>query len=109
MNEPNASEVKRVVLSVEDDTAAYFLILSAFRDLGSGLELQRVENGEEALEFLKRRVKFINALKPRLVWLNMNLPRIGGPEVLAAMREDESLRDIPVVVFSSSPLDADRA
>ena len=44
MNEPNASEVKRVVLSVEDDDSAYFLIRSALRDLGSGLELQHVEN-----------------------------------------------------------------
>ncbi len=109
MNHPALDTPRRVILSVEDDSAAYFLIRSALQDLGLELELQRVENGEDALAFLKRRGDFINAPKPSLILLNMNLPRIGGPEVLAAMRIDESLRDIPVVVFSSSQLDADRA
>jgi CheY-like chemotaxis protein len=108
MNNVDSENTTRVVLSVEDDDAAYLLIRTAFRDLGSEVELERVVNGEDALEFLKRNGKFVNAPKPSLILLNMNLPRIGGPEVLAEMRADEALRDIPVVVFSSSQLDADR-
>lgn len=109
MNEPNPEAGKRTVLSVEDDDAAYFLIGKAFREVGARLELERVENGEEALEFLRHSGRFSNARRPSLILLNINLPRISGPEVLAAIHEDESLRDIPVVMFSSSHLDADRA
>jgi CheY-like chemotaxis protein len=109
MYKPDAPEEKYLVLSVEDDDSAYLLIRTAFRHLGIGMELQRVENGEEALNFLKRVGRFSNAPKPRLILLNMNLPRMNGLEVLSAMQADQELRDIPAVVFSSSSLDADKA
>lgn len=109
MDESNASELKRVVLSVEDDDSVYFMIRSALDDLGSEFELQRSKNGEDALTFLKQRRSFSNALKPRLILLDMNLPRVSGPELLAEIQSDESIRDIPVVMFSTSRLDSDRA
>lgn len=54
MQNPTLFEMPKVVLSVEDDDAAYFLISSSFRDLGPDLELHRVEDGDAALEFLNR-------------------------------------------------------
>jgi len=101
--------VRRLVLSVEDDAAAYVLIRHAFKDIESGLELERVVDGKDALDFLKRSGRYKDAPTPSLILLDMNLPRMSGPELLAAMQENEQLRDIPVVVFSSSKLDADRA
>jgi CheY-like chemotaxis protein len=102
-------DVKRIVLSIEDDNSVYFLIPSALDDLALGFELRRSVNGDEALEFLRQSGNFCDALRPSLILLDMNLPRIGGPQVLAAIQADESIRDIPVVIFSSSRLEADRA
>src|SRR6476661_9555680 len=99
----------RTILSVEDDDSVYFLIRSALGDLGSEFELRRFVYGEEALDFLRQSGNFSDALRPSLVLLDMNLPRISGPQVLAAIQADESIRDIPVVIFSSSRLEADRA
>jgi CheY-like chemotaxis protein len=101
--------VRRLVLSVEDDTAAYALIRHAFRDIGSGLELERTVDGRDALDFLNRSGRYQDVRKPSLILLDINLPRMSGPELLAAMQTNESVRDIPVVIFSSSKLDADRA
>ena len=101
-------EMRKVVLSVEDDDAAYFLISSAFRDLGPGLELHRVEDGDAALEFLNRQGAHPDAPRPSLVLLDMNLPKLTGPEVLARIQGSDVLRDIPVVVFSSSKAQGDR-
>ena len=101
--------MKRVVLSVEDDNSVYVLIRSAIADLGSEFALQHFLNGEAALDFLKQSGNFSNALKPVLILLDMNLPRISGAEVLVEIQADESIRDIPVVMLSTSRLDSDRA
>jgi CheY-like chemotaxis protein len=84
-------------------------IRSALDDLALGFELRRSVNGDEALEFLRQSGNLSDALTPSLILLDMNLPRIGGPQVLAAIQADKSIRDIPVVIFSSSRLEADRA
>lgn len=105
---PDREQVNNTVLSVEDDDASYFLICSSLRELGSRLAVERVENGEDALEFLRHSGAVSDASRPSLILLDLNLPRISGPEVLAAISGDERLRDIPVVIFSSSCADADR-
>ena len=97
-----------MVLSVEDDDAAYFLITSAVRDVDAGFELHRVEDGDAALEFLNRKGTYADAPRPSLVLLDMNLPKLSGPEVLERMQGSDVLRDIPVVFFSSSKLPSDR-
>lgn len=109
MQNPTLLEMRKVVLSVEDDDAAYFLISSAFHDLGPEVELHRVENGDAALEFLNRNGIYVNAPRPSLVLLDMNLPKQTGPEILARMERSDVLRNIPVVVFSSSRVETDRA
>ena len=109
MENAGSASVRRVVLSVEDDNAAYFLIRQAFRDMGLELALQRVLDGRDALDFLKQTGRYKDASKPSLILLNMNLPRMSGLELLAEMRAHGLLQDVPVVVFSSSRLDADRA
>ena len=101
--------MQKVVLSVEDDDAAYHLLEIAFDDIGKDFNLYRVIDGEQAIAFLRRSGSYSNTPKPDLILLNLNLPRISGFDVLEAMQRDNSIRDIPAVAFSSSSLSADRA
>lgn len=70
-------------------------------------ELYVVVDGVEAMAFLRREGQYKNEPRPDLVLLDLNLPRMGGREVLAEMKEDDSLKSIPVVVLTSSKSDED--
>ncbi len=98
-----------IILSVEDDNAAYRLLQIALGELGLGSNLYRTRDGEEGLRFLRRQPPFQDSPSPDLVLLNLNMPKMSGMEVLAEIRSDPSLQHNAVVVFSSSDLDEDRA
>ena len=100
---------ERLVLSVEDDDAAFHLLKTAFEEGAPAVDLVRVLDGDEALKFLERSGRFQDAPRPDLVLLNINLPKKSGFEVLSEVAADESLRSIPVVVFTSSSLQAEKA
>src|SRR5688572_1274272 len=100
---------EKVILSVEDDHAAYVLLTLGFNEVGGDFRLYRVEDGAKALEFLRHSGPYGNAPKPDLILLNLNMPLVSGFDVLHAMKNDAALRDIPAVVFSSSALDQDKA
>src|SRR5579883_1326631 len=99
----------KVILSVEDDDAAFLLMQLGFKDVGGDFRLYRALDGEQALAFLERAGEYRDAPKPDLVLLNLNLPRLRGDEVLTAIKADPALSGISTVVFSSSHLDRDRA
>lgn len=99
----------KVVLSVEDDHAALLLLQLGFDEIGGNLRLYRVEDGTQALEFLRQSGPYADAPKHDLILLNLNMPRLDGIGVLEAMKDDDVLREIPAVVFSSSALDRDNA
>src|SRR5436305_11482197 len=99
MRDPRSATLRRMVLSVEDDNAAYFLIRQAFTDIGLEMALERVLDGRDALDFLKQTERYKDAPKPSLILLNMNLPRMSGLELLAEMRAHGLVQDVPVVVF----------
>jgi CheY-like chemotaxis protein len=98
----------RVLLYVEDEDAAVFLLETAIREAAIDLELHRVSDGEQAIAFLERTGVYNTAPRPGLILLDLNLPRRNGFEVLAEVRDDASLSAIPVVVFTSSSLASDR-
>ena len=100
---------ERVILSVEDDDGAFHLLKVAFQETEPDVHLIRACDGVEALSFLSRADGYQNAPRPDLVLLNINLPKKNGLEVLAEMAASESLRSIPVVVFTSSSLRAEKA
>ena len=100
---------EKVILSVEDENVAYRLLEIGFEEVGGDISLYRVEDGDKALEFLRRRGPYIAVPKPNLMLLNLNLPRVSGFEVLEAMKHDAAISDIPAVVFTSSLLDGDKA
>jgi len=98
-----------IVLSVEDDDAAFYVIRMAFEELPLPVQLLRAKNGTEALALLHKRVnRDSDSQIPDLVLLDLNLPGLSGLEVLSAIKADRKLAPIPVVVFSSSFLDQDR-
>ena len=100
---------EKVILSVEDDHAAYLLLQIGFSEVCDDLRLYRVEDGQQALNFLRRSDPYATAPKPDLILLDLNMPLVTGLDVLQAMKDDASLHDIPAVVFSSSTLDSDKA
>jgi len=97
-----------VMLYVEDEDAAVFLLETALKEMKMDVELYRVSNGDEALAFLNRTGSYRNAPRPDLVLLDLNLPRKGGLEVLSEIQERDGLRNLPVIVFTSSSLATDR-
>ena len=100
---------EKVVLTAEDDHESFRLLHLAFGEAGGDFRMYRVEDGEQALLFLRRSGEYLGAPRPDLVLLNLNMPRVTGYDVLRVMKEDAALCGIPAVVFTSSRLDTDRA
>jgi CheY-like chemotaxis protein len=97
-----------VLLYVEDEDAAVFLLETALKEVRITVELYRVSDGEQALAFLRRSGAYQAAPKPDLILLDLNLPRKNGLEVLAEMKDSNGLRDITTIVFTSSALQSDK-
>ena len=97
------------ILLVEDNPADAYLTVTALRDAPSPNEVHIVTDGEQALAFLKREGDHVNAPRPYIVFLDLNLPKVDGYHVLEAMRTDPALRGIPVVVISGSSREIDIA
>jgi len=95
------------VLLVEDDPADVLLIEEAFADNKVRNRLHRVADGVEAIQFLRREGEYADAPHPDLILLDLNLPRKDGREVLAEIKEDEDLRQIHVVVLTTSKAEED--
>ena len=99
---------QRVLLYVEDDDAAFLTMELALREFQAPIELHRAADGEQALAFVCKEAPYEGAPRPDLILLDLNLPKKSGIEVLAELKGDESLRSIPVVMFSSSLREIDR-
>jgi len=95
------------VLLVEDDPGDVLLIQEAFEDNKVRNRLHCVSDGVDALRFLRREDEFADAPRPDLILLDLNLPRMDGREVLAEVKTDEQLQQIPVVVLTTSKLEED--
>lgn len=97
------------ILLVEDNPDDVDLTIEAFKESGSRSHLHVVEDGVEALAFLRRRGAHRQAPRPALILLDLNLPRKSGHEVLREIKTDPDLRRIPVVVLTTSAADTDVA
>jgi len=95
------------ILLVEDNPADVDLLLETFEMVELDVKVNVARDGVEALEFLHRRGKFKDAPTPRLVLLDLNLPKVDGRAVLAEVKQAPGLRRIPVIVLSSSSSEKD--
>ena len=95
------------ILLVEDNPADVYLMRQALNEAPLDYELLVADNGEEALNLL---VDGGNAAAaPELLLLDLNLPRLDGVAILEAIHEQEHLRNLPVILLSSSQAPRDRA
>ena len=95
------------ILLVEDNPGDVRLTLEALRDGRIVNKVSVVRDGEEALEFLRRRGQYADAGRPDLVLLDLNLPKKDGREVLQEVKSDTDLHRIPVIVLTTSSADQD--
>ncbi|MEW6418145.1 MAG: response regulator [Nitrospirota bacterium] len=95
------------ILLVEDNPGDVRLAQEALKESKVRNKLFVVDDGVEAMEFLRKQDKYANAPRPDLILLDLNLPKKSGREVLAELKADENLRRIPVVVLTVSRAEED--
>lgn len=95
------------LLLVEDNPADVRLTDEALRESGVPLHLSVAPDGVEALAFLRREGRYAAAPRPDLILLDLNLPRLSGREVLSTVKNDPELRQIPVIVLTTSRYEQD--
>ena len=95
------------ILLVEDNPGDVRLTKEALKDAKVINNLHVAGDGIEALDFLKRQGKYPGAIRPDLILLDLNLPRKDGREVLGEIKADPGLRQIPVVILTTSKAEED--
>ncbi len=101
-------QARFVILLAEDEPADAHLVKTALAENKIPAELHHVVDGREVLEFLRRQgPRFAAAPRPDLILLDLNMPRMDGRECLAALKEDATLRTIPVVILTTSDVERD--
>jgi CheY-like chemotaxis protein len=95
------------VLLVEDDPGDVLMTREAFEDYKLTNQLHVVQDGADAMAFLRREGEYADAPRPDLVLLDLNLPRMDGREVLQAIKSNPEFASIPVVVLTTSEAEED--
>ncbi|TDB87147.1 response regulator [Actinomadura sp. KC216] len=95
------------VLLVEDDPGDVLLTVEAFEHNKVRNTLHVVNDGEQAMAFLRQEGEYADVPRPDLVLLDLNLPRKDGREVLGEIKADTDLRAIPVVILTTSEAEED--
>lgn len=90
------------ILLVEDNPGDTLLTREAFKDCKLLNAMHHVDDGVEAMAFLRREGPYASRPRPDLILLDLNLPRMDGREVLAEIKRDEQLRHIPVIILTTS-------
>jgi chemotaxis family two-component system response regulator Rcp1 len=91
------------ILLVEDNPGDARLTHEALREAQLSHRLQLVTDGESALAYLRREGRYAEATRPDLVLLDLHLPRKSGWDVVAEMRRDDCLRELPVAILAGVP------
>ena len=88
---------QRSFLLVDDDPDDVFLFGEVLHDVDPSIEFRTASNGQEALDLLKS-----SAAPPDLIFLDLNMPRMGGMECLSILKADRALKDVPVIIYTTS-------
>jgi two-component system, chemotaxis family, response regulator Rcp1 len=95
------------ILLVEDSPGDVRLTKEALKDAKVLNNLYVARDGVEAIEFLKKKGQYKNAVRPDIILLDLNLPKKNGQEVLSEIKEDKDLKQIPVVILTVSKAEED--
>lgn len=93
------------ILLVEDNPGDVRLIIEAFRDSKISNHFNVVDDGEKALHYLYRKDPYENSPRPHIIFLDLNLPKRNGMEVLKDIKNNPDLKKIPVVILTTSSSD----
>jgi len=95
------------LLLVEDDPGDVELTREGLRSAHVVVDMHVVEDGDKALQYLRKQGPYRDAAKPDMVLLDLNMPKKNGREVLYEIRKDEALKDLPIVILTTSEAEAD--
>jgi chemotaxis family two-component system response regulator Rcp1 len=95
------------VLLVEDSPGDVRLMQETFREANVSIHLHVACDGVEATAFLRHEGAHVGAPRPELILLDLNLPKMDGRQVLAHIKEDDSLRAIPIAILTTSDAEVD--
>ncbi|HWG85020.1 MAG TPA: response regulator [Deinococcales bacterium] len=95
------------ILLVEDNPGDALLTREAFEEARVRNNLHHVTDGVQAMQFLRCEGEFTQCPRPDIILLDLNMPRKGGLEVLSEVKNDPALRDIPVVILTTSSAEED--
>jgi len=107
----NANNARAVILMVDDDPDEYYLAKEALEESGVQAILLLVANKEELFDYLHNRGQFVDIRRyprPGGILLDVNTPMTSGQEVLASLKSDPEIKDIPVVIYAA-PKDPEEA
>ncbi len=90
------------ILLVEDNPADAFLTQEVLKEANISHNLQVAPDGVEALDYLRQEGDHADAIRPDIIILDLNMPKMDGHELLARIKSDDALKSIPVIVLSSS-------
>jgi two-component system, chemotaxis family, response regulator Rcp1 len=107
VREVDVSDSQYEILMVEDNLADVRLAKEAFKQGKIHDKLNVVRDGVEAMAYLRREEPYADVNRPDIVFLDLNLPRKDGREVLAEIKADPELRRIPIVVLTTSRAEMD--
>ena len=95
------------ILLVEDDPGDVDLTKMSFKESKISIDLSVVSDGVEAMAYLRKEGKYSNVNRPNLIFLDLNLPKKDGREVLKDIKSDENLKTIPIVILTTSGAETD--
>ena len=95
------------ILLIEDNEGDILLTAKAFEEAKINNELRVCRNGQEGLDYLFRRGKYVDAILPDIILLDLNMPGISGQEVLEKIKNTEVINTIPVVILTTSESEKD--
>ncbi|MEO8760502.1 MAG: response regulator [Bacteroidia bacterium] len=92
----------KTIMIIDDDEDDRFFFCSAVKEINPAYICQEAKNGKEALEILRDTVKL-----PDFIFLDINMPVMGGKECLAELKMDDKLKHIPVIMYTTSSFQTD--
>ncbi len=106
MSEIHSSHFVEILL-LEDEPSDAYLVKMALKEGKVLAHLHHVVDGREGLDFLNKIEKYVDAPRPDLIFLDLNMPRMNGGEFLSAIKADDRFKGIPVVVLTTSDVEKD--